>query len=120
MLDLNTTFSAHGTQFVTPMLRSFMSTFQVGIRNRDAVSPVSRNMYVKAFGSEEAVGIASLLIKPYDMVVTGVMSAGSEGYGEEDVSDADPIRHKNPLMRAKDFLEKNKTEPVSSDDLFGF
>jgi hypothetical protein len=77
-------------------------------------------MYVKAFGSEEAVGIASLLIKPYDMVVTGVMSAGSEGYGEEDVSDADPIRHKNPLMRAKDFLEKNKTEPVSSDDLFGF
>ena len=107
MLDLNTTFSAHGTQFVTPMLRSFMSTFQVGIRNRDAVSPVSRNMYVKAFGSEEAVGIASLLIKPYDMVVTGVMSAGSEGYGEEDISDADPL----PML---------KSVKTVTDDLFGF
>lgn len=119
MLDLNTTFSAPGS-VVTPMLRSFMSTFQVGIRNRDAVSPVSRNMYVKAFGSEEAVGIASLLIKPYDMVVTGVMSAGSEGYGEEDISDADPLPMlKSDVKRAKDFLEKNKGEPVT-DDLFGF
>ena len=54
------------------------------------------------------------------MVVTGVMSAGSEGYGEEDISEADPLPMlKSDVKRAKDFLEKNKVEPVT-DDLFGF
>ena len=61
MLDLSTTFSAPGS-ITTPYLRSFMSTFCVGIRNREAVSSACRNMYVKAFSSEEAVGIASLLV----------------------------------------------------------
>ncbi len=106
MLDLTTTFYAPG-EVTSPLLRSFMTTFQVSIRNRDAVSPASRNMYVKAFDSEQATGIASLLIAPYDMTVTGVMSAGSEDYGLEDISDADPL----PML---------KTVKTVTDDIFGF
>ena len=96
MLDLTTTFGAPGS-VVTPLLRSFMSTFQVSIRNREANSSACRNMYVKAFDSEQAMGIASLIIAPYDMIVKSVMSAGSEGYGIEDISDADPL----PLLRTE-------------------
>ena len=106
MLDLTTTFGAPGS-VVTPLLRSFMSTFQVSIRNREANSSACRNMYVKAFDSEQAMGIASLIIAPYDMIVKSVMSAGSEGYGIEDISDADPL----PMLKSV----KNVT-----DDLFGF
>ena len=80
MLDLSTTFSKPGS-ITTPYLRSFMSTFCVGIRNREAISSACRNMYVKAFGSEEAMGIASLLIKPYDMIVKDVIVPGEELYG---------------------------------------
>lgn len=106
MLDLTTTFSAPGS-ITTPYLRSFMSTFCVGIRNREANSSACRNMYVKALDSESASGIASLLIKPYDMIVKFVDAPGSEGYGEEDISDADPL----PMLKSV----KNVT-----DDLFGF
>ncbi len=106
MLDLTTTFSAPGS-ITTPLMRSFMSTFCVGIRNREANSSACRNMYVKALDSESASGIASLLIKPYDMIVKFVDAPGSEGYGEEDISDADPL----PMLKSV----KNVT-----DDLFGF
>ena len=80
MLDLNTTFSAPGS-ITTPYLRSFMSTFCVGIRNRVANSSSIHNMYVKAMDRDEAVGIASLLIKPYDMIVKDVIVPGEELYG---------------------------------------
>jgi hypothetical protein len=53
------------------------------------------------------MGIASLLIAPYDMIVKSVMSAGSEGYGEEDISDADPL----PML---------KSVKTVTDQLFGF
>ena len=106
MLDLTTTFSAPGT-VVTPLLRSFMSTFQVGIRNREANSSALRNMYVKAFDSEQAMGIASLLIAPYDMIVKDVLRNGEDGYGIEDISDADPL----PML---------KSVKTVTDDIFGF
>ena len=106
MLDLTTTFSAPGS-VVTPLLRSFMSTFQVGIRNREANSSALRNMYVKAFDSEQAMGIASLLIAPYDMIVKDVLRNGEDGYGIEDISDADPL----PML---------KSVKTVTDDIFGF
>ena len=96
MLDLNTSFSAPGS-ITTPYLRSFMSTFCVGIRNREAISSACRNMYVKAFSSEEAMGIASLLVRPYDMIVKFVDAPGSETSGEEDISDADPL----PVLKVR-------------------
>ena len=111
MLDLYITFSAAGS-ITTPYLRSFMKTFCVGIRNREAISSACRNMYVKAFSSEEAVGIASLLVKPYDMIVKFVDAPGSEGYGEEDISDADPL----PMLKTNDRSDASKT----LDNIFGF
>jgi hypothetical protein len=95
MLDLNTTFSAPGVE-TTSYLRSFMQTFQVGIRNREANSSAVRNMFVKAFDIEDAAGIASLLVRPYDMIVKDVIRPGSEIYGEEDGYDADPL----PVLRS--------------------
>ena len=43
MLDLTTTFSKPKS-IVTPFLRSFMGTFQVGIRNAIADSSAVHNM----------------------------------------------------------------------------
>ena len=106
MLDLSTTFSAPGS-ITTPYLRSFMSTFCVGIRNREANSSACRNMFVKAFDSEEAMGIASLLVKPYDMIVKFVDAPGSEAYGEEDISDADPL----PVMETAFFSTTGGVTP---------
>lgn len=89
MLDLNTTFSAPGS-ITTPYMRSFMSTFCVGIRNRIANSSSLHNMYVKAKDLDEAAAIASLLIKPYDMIVKSVIAPGDEIYGLDE-GDPDPL-----------------------------
>ena len=106
MLDLSTSFSKPGS-ITTPYLRSFMSTFCVGIRNREANSSACRNMYVKAFDSDEAFDIATLLVKPYDMIVKFVDAPGSETYGEEDISDADPL----PLLKSAFFSTTNGVTP---------
>jgi len=107
MLDLTTSFSAPGS-VTTPYLRSFMQTFQVGIRNREANSSAVRNMFVKAFDIEDAAGIASLLIRPYDMIVKDVIRPGSEIYGEEDGYDADPLPVlKSVMPTSKDTVLKN-------------
>ena len=106
MLDLTTTFSAPGS-ITTPYMRSFMNTFCVGIRNREAISSACRNMYVKALDSEEAMGIASLLVKPYDTKNMFVDAPGSETYGEEDISDADPL----PLLKTAFFSTTNGVTP---------
>jgi hypothetical protein len=90
MLDLTTSFSAPGS-ITTPYLRSFMQTFQVGIRNREANSSALHNMFVKAFDIESADEIARGLIAPYDMIVKDVIRPGSELYGEPEGADADPL-----------------------------
>jgi hypothetical protein len=64
-------------------------------------------MFVKAFDSEEAMGIASLLVKPYDMIVKFVDAPGSEAYGEEDISDADPL----PVMETAFFSTTGGVTP---------
>ena len=121
MLDLTTTFSAPGS-ITTPYLRSFMSTFMVGIRNRVANSSSVRNMYVKAFDRDEALGIASLLIRPYDMIVKDVVSPGDEIYGEDCSADADPL----PILKSEVFerLPAEEVERISKktamNNIFGF
>ena len=105
MLDLTTSFSAPGS-ITTPYLRSFMSTFQVGIRNRVANSSALRNMFVKAFDVEQAAGIASLLIKPYDMIVKDVIRPGHEIYGVVE-GDPDPL----PVMESAFFSTTNGVTP---------
>jgi hypothetical protein len=71
-------------------------------------------MYVKALDSESASGIASLLIKPYDMIVKFVDAPGSEAYGEEDISDADPL----PILKS-DVAERLEAGKIM-DNIFGF
>ena len=121
MLDLTTSFSAPGS-ITTPYLRSFMSTFQVGIRNRVANSSALRNMFVKAFDVEQAAGIASLLIKPYDMIVKDVIRPGHEIYGEDDGYDADPL----PILKSEVFerLPEEEVERLNTKtaikNIFGF
>ncbi len=105
MLDLSTTFSAPGS-ITTPFLRSFMGTFMVGIRNRIANSSSEHFMYVKALDSEEACGIASLLIKPYDMIVKSVTVPGEELYGVIE-GDPDPL----PTMETAFFSTSNGVTP---------
>ena len=107
MLDLSTTFSAPGS-ITTPYLRSFMSTFCVGIRNREANSSSLHNMFVKAFDVEQAAGIASLLIKPYDMIVKDVIRPGHEVYGLAE-GDPDPL----PVMESAFFSTTNGVTPNS-------
>ena len=114
MLDLNTTFSAPGVE-TTSYLRSFMQTFQVGIRNREANSSAVRNMFVKAFDIEDAAGIASLLVRPYDMIVKDVIRPGSDIYGEEDISDADPL----PILKSE-VLERIRVGEIPSPALSPF
>lgn len=113
MLDLNTSFSAPGS-ITTPYLRSFMSTFMVGIRNRVANSSSVRNMYVKAFDRDEALGIASLLIRPYDMIVKDVVAPGDEIYGEDCSADADPL----PILKS-DVAERLEAGKIMNN-IFGF
>jgi hypothetical protein len=65
-------------------------------------------MFVKAFDIEDAAGIASLLIRPYDMIVKDVIRPGSEIYGEEDGYDADPLPVlKSVMPTSKDTVLKN-------------
>ena len=96
MLDLTTTFSKPNS-IVTPFLRSFMGTFQVGIRNAIADSSAVHNMYVKAFDIEEAYDIAMEIIKPYDMIVKDIVAPGDEIYCEDNSAIADPL----PVLRIR-------------------
>jgi hypothetical protein len=95
MLDLNEVYG-EPRSITLPYLRSFMNTYQVGIRNREANSSALRNMFVKAFSVEHADEIARKIIAPYDMIVKDVIRPGSELYGESDGPDADPL----PLLKS--------------------
>ena len=96
MLDLNEVYGEPNT-ITLPYLRSFMSTYEVGIRNREANSSSLRTMYVKAFSVDHADEIARGLIAPYDMIVKCVITPGSDIYGlDEGSEDADPL----PLLKS--------------------
>ena len=91
MLDLKSIYGRPNT-VVLPFLRSFMNTFQVGIRNREANSSALHNIFVKAFDVDEAFDIATKVVKPYDMIVKDVIRPGHEIYGLDESADADPLR----------------------------
>jgi len=57
MLDLNSIYGEPNS-IVTPFLRSFMGTFQVGIRNRGAKSSALHNLMVVALDREQAAEVA--------------------------------------------------------------
>jgi len=93
MLDLNSIYGEPNS-IVTPFLRSFMGTFQVGIRNRGAKSSALHNLMVVAMDREQAAEVAQDIIEPYDMIVKDVTSPGEELYGLGAGIDADPINQK--------------------------
>jgi hypothetical protein len=121
MLDLNLTYGEPNT-ITLPFLRSFMSTYEVGIRNREANSSSLRTMYVKAFSVDHADEIARGLIAPYDMIVKCVITPGSDIYGlDEGSEDADPL----PILKSEvmDRLaegEKPFAKNSAIDNIFGF
>ena len=90
MLNLSRTYIRNDVD-VSPYLRSFMNTYQVGIRNREAKSSALHKMVVVAVDSDRAAVIAQDIIDPYDMVVKSVTSPGDEAYGLGAGIDADPI-----------------------------
>ena len=114
MLDLNEVYG-EPRSITLPYLRSFMQTFQVGIRNRVANSSALRNMFVKAFSIEHADAIAREIIAPYDMIVKDVIRPGSDIYGEEDISDADPL----PILKSE-VLERIRVGEIPSPALSPF
>ena len=111
MLDLNEVYG-EPRSITLPFLRSFMNTYQVGIRNREANSSAVRNMFVKAFSVEHAGEIAEGIVKPYDMIVKDVISPGSELYGDDNSTDADHL----PLEPGGPTLERD----VPAQQWFGF
>ena len=94
MLDLNSIYGEPNS-IVTPFLRSFMATFQVGIRNRGAKSSALHNLMVVAMDREQAAEVAQDIIEPYDMIVKDVTAPGEELYGLGAGIDADPITKAN-------------------------
>ena len=110
MLDLNEVYG-EPRSITLPYLRSFMNTYQVGIRNREANSSALRNMFVKAFDIEHADAIARKIIAPYDMIVKDVIRPGSELYGESDGPDADPL----PLLKSVATKQPDVFEAVGLD-----
>ncbi len=90
MLDLSRTYIRNDAP-ITPYLRSFMNTYQIGIRNREAKSGALHNMMVVAIDAARAKIIAQDIIDPYDMLVKSVTAPGDEAYGLGTGVDADPI-----------------------------
>jgi len=90
MLDLSRTY-IRNDQPITPFLRSFMNTYQIGIRNREAKSGALHSMMVVAIDEARAKVIAQDIIDPYDMLVKTVTAPGDEAYGLGTGVDADPI-----------------------------
>jgi len=90
MLDLSRTY-IRNDQPITPFLRSFMNTYQIGIRNREAKSGALHSMMVVAIDEARAKVIAQDIIDPYDMLVKSVTAPGDEAYGLGTGVDADPI-----------------------------
>ena len=93
MIDLTKTYS--NTATISPYLRTFLQTFQVGIRNREAKSSALHNIMVTALDASRAADIAYTIIEPYDMIVKDVIAPGDEMYGLAAGIDADPITKAN-------------------------
>jgi len=80
MLDNNLVYGEPRT-VVTPLLRSFMSTYMVGIRKRIADKSDLSYVYVKALSNDHAYEVASKIVSEKDWIVKSIDNPGEELYG---------------------------------------
>lgn len=66
---------------VTPLLKSFMSTYMVGIRKRIADKSDLSYVYVKALSNDHAYEVASKIVAEKDWIVKSIDNPGEELYG---------------------------------------
>ena len=71
---------------VTPLLKSFMSTYMVGIRKRIADKSDLSYVYVKALSSDHAFEVADKIVREKDWIVKSVEGPGEELYGDTEGS----------------------------------
>ena len=86
MLDKNEVYSMPGS-VETAMVRSFMKTFMIGIRKRDAQCDCVKNFYVRALSTDGAYKVGMTLVAGEGYLVETVVSPGTEGYGLESTCD---------------------------------
>jgi len=79
MLDNNLVYGEPRT-VVTPLLRSFMSTYMVGIRKRIADKSDLSYVYVKALSSDHAFEVADKIVREKDWIVKSIDNPGEELY----------------------------------------
>jgi len=84
MLDKNEVYSMPGS-VVTKTLRSFMKTFMIGIRKREADCSCVENFYVKALSVDGAFKVGEALVGPSGYIVKDVISPGSDLYGIDEI-----------------------------------
>ena len=83
MLDNNLVYG-EPRSIVTPLLRSFMSTYMIGIRMRVADKSDLSFVYVKALSSDHAYTVAKMIVEPKGYIVKSVDRPGDELYGNEE------------------------------------
>lgn len=79
MLDNNLVYG-EPRSIVTPLLRSFMSTYMIRIRKLD-VHNADSYVYVKALSNDHAYTVAKMIVEPEGYIVSGVVDPGDELYG---------------------------------------
>ena len=68
-------------------LNSFKTKYMVGIRPREANCSHVSNVYVKAFGMQDAMNRVDAAVAHLDWIVKDVIPAGHELFGETECCD---------------------------------
>ena len=71
---------------ISPLLKSFMSSYMVGIRQRKANLSDCGYVYVKAMSKEHAFEVADKIVREKDWIVKSVEGPGEELYGDTEGS----------------------------------
>lgn len=71
---------------ISPLLKSFMSSYMVGIRKRRANLSDCGYVYVKAMSKEHAFEVADKIVREKGWIVKSVEAPGSELYGDTEGS----------------------------------
>jgi hypothetical protein len=69
---------------VMPGLRSFMKTYQIGVRKREANCSHVENYFVKALSVDHAFEVGNMIVGKKGYIVKDVISPGDELYGVDE------------------------------------
>ena len=71
---------------ISPLLKSFLKSYMVGIRQRRANLSDCGYVYVKAMSKEHAFEVADKIVREKGWIVKSVEAPGSELYGDTEGS----------------------------------